>query len=241
MAEQEIIKHAKKVLKVSRDPNKKLKEKLGEIVIEIFIIVFAVSLSLYLHERAERSEEHHMQDEFLLGLKEDLQSDIKELSSDSISYIKMLNGFRYFRRLGLKQTESADSIPVYWNTLFNTADLQPNDSRFQGLKSAGKLYVILDKKLLNDILDLYQEKIPSLTRSTNMFSNFKVNKLADFLQSKLVYVSRTDNNLKTLLIESPQLRNYMGYDDFILEILGRYHEVLEQCRMIIAEISKEVN
>ena len=240
MAEQEIIKHTKKVLKVSRDSSKNLKEKLGEILIEIFIIVFAVSLSLYLHERAERNGERHLQDEFLLGLKEDLQSDIRELSGDSLSYVKMLNGFRYFKRLGLEQSGPADSISDYWNTLFSTADLQPNDSRFQGLKSAGKLYVIEHKKLLNDILDLYQENIPALLRATNLFSDFKVNKLSAFLESKMVFVSKTDNNLKALLKESSQLRFYLSSDDFILDIIRRYHEVLQQCRMIIAEISKEV-
>jgi hypothetical protein len=177
MAEQEIIKHTEKVLKVATDPKKHWKEKLGEIVLEIFIIVFAITLSLYVHERAQKNEDHHLQNEFLLGLKEDLQSDINELSSDSISYIKTLNGFRYFKRLAVDKATS-DSIPYYWNTLYNTSDLQPNDSRFQGMKSSGKLYVIADKKLLNDILDLYQEKIPMLLRSTNLFSDFKVNRLS---------------------------------------------------------------
>jgi hypothetical protein len=239
MAEQEIIKHTKKVFKVATDPKKHWKEKLGEIVLEIFIIVFAITLSLYLHERAEKREEHHLQDEFLQGLKEDLENDIKELSSDSISYIKTLNGFRYFKRLANEQATS-DSIPFYWNTLYNTADLQPNDSRFQGMKSAGKLYVIADKKLLNDILDLYQEKIPMLLRATNLFSDFKVNRLSTFLENNLTSASKTDNNLRTLLKESHQLRNYLSYDAFILDILGRYHTVLDQSRLLIGEISKEI-
>jgi len=242
MAEQEIIKHTKKVLKVATDPRKHWKEKLGEIVLEIFIIVFAISLSLYLHERAEKREDRHLQDEFLLGLKEDLESDIKELSGDSSSYVRTLNGFRYFKRLGLGlEPATADSIPLYWNTLYNTTDLQPNDSRFQGMKSAGKLYVIADKKLLNDILDLYQEKIPMLLRSTNMFSDFKVNRMAPFLENNLTSADKTNNNLKTLLKESYQLRNYLSYDGFILDILEKYHEVLEQSRLLIGEISKEVN
>ncbi|MFL5747016.1 MAG: hypothetical protein ACJ751_20225 [Niastella sp.] len=239
MAEQEIIKHTKKVLKVATDPRKHWKDKVAEIILEIFIIVFAISLSLYLHERAEKREDRHLQDEFLLGLKEDLQSDIKELSDDSTSYIKTLNGFRYFKRLAVDQGTS-DSIPYYWNTLYNTADLQPNDSRFQGMKSAGKLYVIADKKLLNDILDLYQEKIPMLLRATNMFSDFKVNRLAAFLENNLTSADKSDNNLKTLLKQSHQLRNYLSYDAFILDILERYHIVLEQSRLLIDEISKEV-
>jgi hypothetical protein len=239
MAEQEIIKHTKKVLKVATDPKKHWKEKLGEIVLEIFIIVFAITLSLYLHERAQKNEDHHLQDEFLLGLKEDLQNDITELSGDSLAYIKTLKGFRYFKRLAADQA-APDSIPYYWNTLYNTAELQPNDSRFQGMKSAGKLYVINDKKLLNDILDLYQEKIPMLLRATTMFSNFKVNRMAAFLENNLTSTDEKNSNLVTLLKEKPQLRNYLSYDDFIMDILTRYHIVLEQNRLLIDEISKEV-
>jgi hypothetical protein len=240
MAEQEISKHTKKILKVSTDPTKTWKEKLIEIIIEIFIIVFAVTLSLYLHERAQKNEDHNLQNEFLLGLKEDLQSDVKELSGDSISYIKTLNGFRYFKRLAADQNTPADSIPYYWNMLFSTADLQPNDSRFQGMKSAGKLYVIRNKKLLNDILDLYQEKIPILLKATNVFSDFKINRLTPFLQNNLSSFNKNDNNLVPLLKQSAQLRNYLSNDDFILDILSRYHSVLEQSRLLIDEIDKEV-
>lgn len=241
MAEQEITKHTKKILKVSTDPHKSWKEKLVEIIIEIFIIVFAVTLSLYLHERAQKNEDHHLQDEFLQGLKEDLQSDLKELSGDSISYIRTLHAFRYYKRLAVEQNTLADSVPYYWTTLFSTADLQANDSRFQGMKSSGKLYVIGNKKLLNDILDLYQEKIPTLLRATNLFSNFRMNQLIPYLQNNLSAVDKTNNNLKALLKESTQLRNYLSSDDVILDILNRYNGVLEQSRLLIGEISKEVN
>jgi len=239
MAEQEIIKHTKKVLKVATDPKKHWKEKLGEIILEIFIIVFAITLSLYLHERAEKREDRHLQDEFLLGLQEDLQNDIKELTEDSLSYIRNGKAFRYFKHLGLDQS-LPDSVPFYWNNLFNTNILIPNDSRFQGLKSAGKLYVIGDKKLLNDILDLYQEKIPALLMTTHMFADLKNNRLTPFLENNLTNTDRNDNNLKALLKTSPQLRNYMSYALFIEAILIRYHEVLDQSRLLIGEISKEV-
>jgi hypothetical protein len=239
MAEQEIIKHTKKVLKVATDPRKHWKEKLGEIVLEIFIIVFAISLSLYLHERAEKNEEHHLQDEFLVGLKEDLQNDIKELTEDSLSYIKNQKGFHYFRQLGNDQS-LPDSVAFYWNTLFNSNILIPNDSRFQGLKSAGKLYVIGDKKLLNDILDLYQEKIPALLMATQIFADLKNNRLMPFLENNLTNNNKTDNNLKALLKTSAQLRNYMSYHELMGFILIRYHQVLEHSRMLIGEISKEV-
>lgn len=239
MAEQEIIKHTKRVLKVATDPRKHWKEKLGEIMLEIFIIVFAISLSLYLHERAEKQEDHHLQNEFLLGLKEDLQNDIRELTEDSLSYIKSQKGFRYFRNLGYDQS-LPDSVAFYWNVLWNSNILISNDSRFQGLKSAGKLYVIDDKKLLNDVLDLYQEKIPALLMATQIFTDFRYNRLTPFLENNLTNNSQTDNNLKALLKSSSQLRNYMSYDALIGFIIIRYHQVLEHSRLLIDEITKEV-
>jgi hypothetical protein len=49
---------------------------------EVAIIVFAVSLSIWLHGWAEERKDHREEREFLIGLKEDLQADMAEMRSD---------------------------------------------------------------------------------------------------------------------------------------------------------------
>ena len=147
MAEHEIIKYTKRAYKVSRDGEKGWKEKTVEILVDIAIIVFAVSLSLYLHHRSELKADRALEKDFLLGLREDLRKDIRELQSDSATYVTVRNGFRYFLSLsGAPRGEGPDSSGFYRFTLFNTTDPHPNSSRYEGLRSSGKLYIIEDKK-----------------------------------------------------------------------------------------------
>src|SRR5436190_21769102 len=77
MAEQEVIKHTKKIFTVWGS-NKGFWHKLGEFLIEIIIIVFAISLSIYVHDRSELKHQRHETKEFLLGLKQDLKTDPAE-------------------------------------------------------------------------------------------------------------------------------------------------------------------
>jgi len=86
MAEQEVIKHTKKVFTLWSG-SKGFWHKLGEFILEIFIIVFAISLSIYLHDRSVVKHQRHETREFLLGLKEDLKTDLLEMEEDRKSLL----------------------------------------------------------------------------------------------------------------------------------------------------------
>jgi hypothetical protein len=53
MAEQEIIKHTKKVYKIWNSKEHSRWQKIKEFFIEILIIVFAVTISIWLHNWSE--------------------------------------------------------------------------------------------------------------------------------------------------------------------------------------------
>lgn len=84
MSESEVSKHVKQAYKIWKRPGINWKEKLTEIIIEILIIVFAVSLSLYLERWREKNHDDQIEKHFLTGVRSDLQSDIKELSADAV-------------------------------------------------------------------------------------------------------------------------------------------------------------
>ena len=86
MAELEVAKHGKNVIHLIGKKEHKLADKLREIALEIAIIVFAVSMSIWLHGL---SEHHHKQQEvrsFLLGLKGDLARDADKLAEMKTAY-----------------------------------------------------------------------------------------------------------------------------------------------------------
>ena len=101
-----------------------------------------------------------------------------ELKDDQSSYIYQQKGFQYF----INQLDpDLDSVRFYYGAIFQITGLVPNTSRLDGLKYSGKLYVIENKELQDELLGLYQEVIPSLKLSTDGIKKYKQELLHPFL------------------------------------------------------------
>lgn len=236
MAEQEVVKHSRKILSSVRKPGK-WRKKIGEFLLEIFIIVFAITLSLFLERQRENAHEKHIEEEFLTSLKQDLSKDIEELTLDSISYINQQRGFNYLQGAAITKAVNDDSLNKYWIVLNTATNLIPNSSRFEGMKASGLLRVIRDKELLNDIVDLYQEKIPTLLSSTTMFSDYKFGELRNYLINQYEFSNDGVPDLKKIVL-NPKTPGFLMMGGAIPGILERYHTVLTQCRLIVSKIEK---
>src|ERR1700761_2797016 len=90
--QDELTKHGLKIYKTMSDKKHNFGEKFKEILIEIGIIVFAVTLSIYVHSWSEHRHEQKEVKEFLHGLKTDLTNDLLQLKDnrDSIAKIAAL-------------------------------------------------------------------------------------------------------------------------------------------------------
>ena len=179
MAEQEVIKHTKQVYKIWTSKSHSFWHKLKEFFIEIVIIVFAVTLSIWLHDRSEHKHQQKEVKEFLLGLRQDLLSDIKEMKDDRQSYLRQKKIFSYIISAGVHGALNPDTLRNNQQWLLNTTRLNQNNGRFEGFKASGKIGNIEDEKLQNDIMDLYQENIPALLASTDNYVGRK-NQFFDF-------------------------------------------------------------
>ena len=183
MPEHDVVKHTKEIIKTLKEPRLSWKHRLVDIMVEIAIIVFAITLSLLLERWRENSHERNLEKKFLTGLRIDLQNDIEQLRSDSSAYNTVQNGWRYLRNAGINNIVLAqDSLRLYASTLFSTIGFIPNDSRFQALKSSSEFNVIEDDSLQNMILDLYQNSIPTLKGSTDYITNIKSEHLVPFIK-----------------------------------------------------------
>jgi hypothetical protein len=236
MAEQEVIKHTKKIFSVWSS-SKGIWHKLGEFFLEIIIIVFAVSLSIYLHDNSEQKHQRHETKEFLLGLKQDLKTDITEMEEDKNSFIQSGKAFRYITGIKMNEILSRDSIKKYNRWIFNTTGLIPNSGRFEGFKSSGKIGTIGNKELQDNIMDLYQENIPSLIVSTDNYA-LKKQKLFEYLAVNTKRITdSTDNTL--IVLASDQSINICSRLTFVKEIIDRYDVCIDKMKAIIEGINKE--
>src|SRR3954469_24365395 len=117
--QDEVAKHGRKIYHIMKDRQHTFGEKVKEITIEIFIIVFAITISIWFHNWSEHRHQQEDVKEFLLGLKEDLRNDIKEMKDDSLTFVKTAAAFNYITSLKYGQTVSKDSLKKYWNYIFN--------------------------------------------------------------------------------------------------------------------------
>jgi hypothetical protein len=171
MAEDEIIKkHTKAVYTTWTDPDKKWLHKLKDISVEVLIIVFAVSISIWFHSWAESRKDRREEKEFYRGLKEDLQADVKEMMNDRAALKEVLRQTIYLEKTGYGAIANQDSLMSYSSIFFTQAQINPRITRFEALKGSGKLDIIENKKKLYNITDLYQKIFPGIFRTNQTFN-----------------------------------------------------------------------
>jgi len=237
MAEQEVIKHTKKVFKIWNNKEHSFWYKAKEIFIEIFIIVFAVSLSIWLHDKNEHSHQQKEVKEFLLGLREDLLSDINEMKDDKQSYLNQGRAFRYIASDKLRPTLNIDSLKKYENWLFTTTRFDQNNGRFEGFKASGKIGAIENKIIQNNILSLYQENIPSLFESIDPYLRIK-NQWFDFIIKNRKRITDSTTNFSTLLL-TDEAQNLCVSLTNPAQIISRYDICINKMKTIVTEIENE--
>jgi hypothetical protein len=236
MAEQEIIKHTKKVYKTLSSKEHSVWYKIKELLIEILIIVFAVTLSIWLHDRSEHSHQQKEVKEFLWGLKEDLTNDIKEMEEDKKSYLKSASAFTYITHIKLNEVLNKDSVQKYQKWVLNSTGLVPNNGRFEGFKSSGKIGTIENTVLQNDIMDLYQENIPTLLNTTGIYTLNK-QKFHDYLNKYIKRETDSTTNISSVLA-ADEAQNMSKSLNNVDEILSRYNICINKMNKIITAIDK---
>jgi hypothetical protein len=237
MAEQEVVKHTEKVYKIWNKKEHSFWYKLKEFIIEILIIVFAVSLSIWFHERSEHAHQQKDVKAFLLGLKGDLQNDVNEMEEDKRSYLRTSNAFRYLASLKLKEIANEDSIYLHSGRMFNITRMLSNTGRYEGFKASGKLGNIENIALQNDIVNLYEEDFPNLLLTSDIYTERKMQVLNIYTRTAKRITDSTTNLAEVL--SSDEVYNVASALWDVSEIISRYDSCLARSRRVIKNIDTE--
>lgn len=237
MSSHDIIKQSSRIVGIMNDNSKKLKHKLGEILLEIIIIVFAITLSLFFERWRQNVEDHNLEKTFLQGLQVDLSKDVNQLKTASAKWVDIKNAAHYFLKPENQINWQQDSMNFYGFKIFHNVYFFPSTNRYEALKSTGKINVIEDKQLQNDIVDLYQTKIPDLEQQLNFFNNFANSQVMNYLVNNLK--RDTDNNaiLEKSFFTDIRLRNLLSFYS-IDDILRRSDSTINKSEEILEEINK---
>lgn len=230
--QEEIIKHTKKAFRSMRDPQHSLSDKIKEILIEIFIIVFAVTLSIWLHGRSEHKHQQHEVKVFLTDIIEDLKADTASMHYSKTTLIKDFANLRFIANLTRLQIDSIDKAKGSLGFNTNLATTKFSNGNYEGFKSSGKIGNIENKILKKLILKYYQELTPSVVEVERLSHN-QFSKIVDFIGDS------ADKDWKSNF-SNPKFKHMLNiYIDYTKGNVDMYQETIEAAEAILAEIKKE--
>jgi hypothetical protein len=232
MAELEVAKHGKNVIHLMAKKEHKFSHRLREIAIEIAIIVFAVSMSIWLHGL---SEHHHKQQEvktFLTGLKADLEEDIGQLESTKNSYRSFDANYAYLAGLDPKQEPDWKKFNDAFEGIGTNWFFIPTKSRYDGFMMSGRLTNIEDDKLLTDILDLYQNQLQLIKLSEGGWSG-RQHTLQTYVNDTLEGDGQVE---RWRLLTSPKGKRLVQRMKTGAQLYERYQRYIDQSKRIVKRI-----
>lgn len=160
--QDEILKHTKKIYATSKNASHSFGEKVREIIVEILIIVFAVSLSIWFHNWSEHRHQQTETREFLEDLKVDLKNDIADMEAQNQRLTAFATKWNLFSSFTKSQVDSLvrlrEADRFYFN--LNPVSKIRNTGNYEGFRSSGKIGQIEDRHLKNLILNYYQKHVP---------------------------------------------------------------------------------
>jgi len=196
--ETEITGHTRKIYRTWKSPHLSVWKKVKEVLVEIVIIVFAVSLAAFLERQREHAHEQAEVKEFLSGLRTDLEKDSLEIVSDVGGFTRYSRNYSMIRQVAKGHIFSADSLVYLRNNTFNAVGFVPNNARYEGFRSSGRINTIEDIRLRNNILDLYQMLVPSLVSEISGYQRDQA-AFRQFFTNHLVLQPDDSDNFAALL------------------------------------------
>jgi hypothetical protein len=240
MADEEMVmKHTKAAYEALKDRKMNWKHKLKEILLEIVIIVFAVSVSIGFHNWSERLKDRREEKQFLVSLKKDLQDDKNEMVNDRRGFEQVLRGIYYFQRVGQGFPLDKDSLNYYQWCFFGSAQINPRIGRYEALKASGKLDIIENTELLKNITDLYQKNFPLIILKNDRFNSLRENYVTPFIDDHLQLNLKGEGTNWQEILSMSKTRLLLSQETSISDNIKAYLEGIDKVGEIIEQINKE--
>lgn len=235
MADQEIAKHTKKIWSAMTASEHGFWHKVREMLLEIAIIVFAVSMSIWLHSVGEHRHEQAQVRSFLLGLKRDIQSDLAQIEGIVAFHHASDQRYAYLASLDPSAPPDREKFKAAYDMLPMNSFLVPRLGRYEGFKSSGKLTNIEDDALLEKISTLYEYDIPKASLSSGGWRSLHA-KLLEYAEEKLG--EEDSPSARFRMITSPKGKRLSERMVTFHQLYERLALVADGGRAIIRDIDK---
>lgn len=245
MSEEKVIQHAGNALHIIQDKKKGWVSKVKEFFWEIVIIVIAVSITLLLHNWNDNLHEHKLEREFLMGIKNDLDSGAVHVRQE-VQYSQP--NVDYFinvrQQLATHKINAAYLDTNSWalrNTLYFNFDM----GRFEGFKSSGYLRLIENQTLLKQLMSLYTVSIPFQIEADRQLYDERRHFYDEHIGPKATFLSGDPESMllaASKLVDDPFFHYYIiNYASFMQEKQRQKLELAGAMEKLSAEIGAELD
>lgn len=125
---------------------------------EIVLVVIGILLALQINNSNERRKTEILELQYLIRLEKDLSSDIEYFDRRINESETLIKGhYFYIHQAYLEQRNADDFRELVSNIWLNSENFIAQNTTFNELQNAGKMSIIQNQELKDDILSLYKE------------------------------------------------------------------------------------
>jgi hypothetical protein len=240
MAEEKIIKHTGDAAHALLKKNVPWKKKIQEFFFEIFIIVIAVSITLWFHNLNDHLHEKRLEKDFLVGIRQDLKITADKLDADRAKFQHTLD---YYDTIWIQIRENRIDKPYMDSAsgnLTNMLGFAFDNSRFESFKSAGNLRLIENQSLMQDITRMFTVTLPDREASDRIIFQERRDQYITYIGTKTP-IGPNGNSQISGVLNDPAIRFEVMWQGALLsEMKEQKRNLMKEIRNLIAEIDSEL-
>ena len=240
MAEEKIIKHTGDAAHALLKKNISWKKRIQEFFFEIFIIVIAVSVTLWFHNWNDHLHEKRLEKDFLTGIRGDLRITADRLDTDRATYQHTLD---YYDTIWKQITENRidkQYMDSSSGNLTNMLGFSFDNSRFESFKSSGNLRLIENQALMQDITRMFTVILPDRVESDRIIFQERRTQYITYIGTKAP-IGPKGNSQISGIVNDPAIRFQVMWQGALLnEMKAQKIKLVTEIRKLIGEIDAEL-
>jgi hypothetical protein len=243
MSEEKVIQHTENILHTVGNKKLTWRAKVKEVVLEICIISFAVSLTLFLHNWNDGLHERRLAREFLAGIRQDLKIDSARLAYQIGFFKPIVHYYGELRREILENKIDAAYADTNSSNLAVDAHFHFDNGRFESFKSSGYLRLIENQKLSTDLTNLFTVYLPTEVDRDREFFSKRLDDFEKYFIGMRPEIIDSSGNIKVSpLLKDPMIKYeiQINYEVFANKIKQK-SEVIGKINQLTAEIGAELD
>jgi hypothetical protein len=241
MSEEKIIKHTQTAVHLIANKEKPWRKKILELLEEIAIIIFAVSITLALHNWNDWRNERKMEREFLIGAAADLKNEAHNLDYAVLSLNETSGYYDKVWQQIINNKPDAAYIDDNSYQLINTVYFLFDNGRFESFKSSGYLRLIENQTLLKDLTNLYTSDMPFQVSADDMVYSSRRTDYNTYIGIKAPMDSKKVVHVSQILNDPAVRHQIVFYGNYLHERARQKTELAAKIRRIVTEINTELN